>query len=283
MYASSKELRSRGLPHPCRRKSGDAFWTPTTIAYLMRRWPNSAGWKRKAALAGALPVMFAVDDPERIERECLWALPRRVAVKYLPPCRVQANRGAEWFTPERIADLERRFPKPGARWRKTLAELRAEVGSTPRLNVGFGVDCAHKRRSPSGLLCAHSGRSVPRHRCPKADIRLEGMQVYNGVDLRRSAFRGEDKNRTFVWWLDRADRAGISGRDDALVPVGHTSQLIWNYFVEPTSQAAAAERIAQLIIDKLKVLDQPSPSSSMNAGLSRQTPRRGGPLMVKAV
>ena len=32
-----------------------------------------------------------------------------------------------WFTHERIADLERRFPQPGAKWRKRLAALKGET------------------------------------------------------------------------------------------------------------------------------------------------------------
>jgi hypothetical protein len=77
--------------------------------------------------------MLAV-SPERAEAECLWAKPNRDAIKYLPPCRVQANHGAEWFTPERIADLERRFPGPRARWRKRLAKLRGETGMADELS-----------------------------------------------------------------------------------------------------------------------------------------------------
>ena len=119
--------KADGLPYPCRRKSGDAYWTAATVAYCMRLWPNSVGWKRKAALAGALPVSMAVPNPAMAEALCLWARPNREAVNYLPPCRVQSNHGLEWFTPERIADLERRFPKPGARWRRKLAKLKGET------------------------------------------------------------------------------------------------------------------------------------------------------------
>ena len=123
----NEQRKADGLPYPCRRKSGAAYWTPATVAYCMRLWPNSVGWKRKAALAGALPVAMAVSDPAMAKILCLWAKPNREAVNYLPPCRVQANRGLEWFTAERIADLERRFPQPRAKWRKRLAVLRGET------------------------------------------------------------------------------------------------------------------------------------------------------------
>lgn len=130
----NEKRKAGGLPYPCHRKPGAAFWSPATVAYFYRRYPHSLGWKRKAAEAGALPVSMAV-SPERAEAECLWALPHRMAIKYLPEkpslCRrsdlPNANCGAPWFTPERVADLEGRFPQPDARWRKRLAALRGET------------------------------------------------------------------------------------------------------------------------------------------------------------
>ena len=41
---------------------------PPRWAYCMRLYPNSLGWKRKAALAGALPVSLAVSDLRQLRR-----------------------------------------------------------------------------------------------------------------------------------------------------------------------------------------------------------------------
>ena len=148
----NEKRKAEGLPYPCRRKPGDAYWTAATIAFFMRRWPNSAGWKRKAAEAGALPVAMTVSDPRLAEELCLWALPMREAIKYLPAKpylrkrsgEPNANRGRLWFTPERIADLERRFPRPDAQWRKRLAALKGEtpVYEAPVAAVTMTTDAA---------------------------------------------------------------------------------------------------------------------------------------------
>jgi hypothetical protein len=122
-------LKAEELPYPCRRKSGDDFWTPATIAYFHRRYPHSLGWRRKAAQAGKLPASLAVLDPDEADALALWSLPNREASKYLPTKSYKrkrsglpnVNRGISWFTPKRIADLERRFPRPDAIWRKKLA------------------------------------------------------------------------------------------------------------------------------------------------------------------
>jgi hypothetical protein len=122
-------LKAEGLPYPCRRKSGGDFWTPATIAYYLRRYPQSLCWRRKAAQAGKLPASLAVLNPNVADALALWSLPNREAIKYLPTRSYQrkrsglpnANRGDAWLTPKRIADLERRFPRPDAKWRKKLA------------------------------------------------------------------------------------------------------------------------------------------------------------------
>jgi hypothetical protein len=77
---------------------------------------------------------MAVSDPKLSDELCLWAKPNQDAIKYLPPCRVQSNHGLDWFTPERIADLERRFPRPDGRWRKRLAKLRGEIEMVEETN-----------------------------------------------------------------------------------------------------------------------------------------------------
>ena len=77
-----EEWRKSGTPYPCRPKS---LWTPAFVAYLFRRWPHAVKWKREAASRGLLTVPMAVNDPERVEREALWALPNSMAANYLPP------------------------------------------------------------------------------------------------------------------------------------------------------------------------------------------------------
>ena len=81
-----------------------------------------------------------------------------MAINYLPPCRVQANRGLEWFTAERIADLERRFPQPGAKWRKRLAALRGET-SVDQKPVSVAPDEA--RPSKPAIVTPHAPPPPP--------------------------------------------------------------------------------------------------------------------------
>lgn len=65
--------QAAGLPYPAGRKVGALYWTPKTIAYHLRRWPNSLGWRIKAAQAGALPARYAVIDGA--DEALLWAAP----------------------------------------------------------------------------------------------------------------------------------------------------------------------------------------------------------------
>ena len=103
----NEKRKAEGLPYPSHRKAGGDFWTPATVAYFYRRFPHSLGWKCKAAEAGALPVAMAVCDPGLAEELCLWALPKREAIKYLPQKprlrkrsgAPNANRGLAWMTP----------------------------------------------------------------------------------------------------------------------------------------------------------------------------------------
>src|SRR5579859_5169762 len=62
-----------------------------------------------------------------------------------------------------------------------------------------------RRPNPPPPLCAHRGYSVDYGRCPEPGIRPQFVYDRVGWKCDGPLCYGETKNRTFVWWLDRAE------------------------------------------------------------------------------
>ena len=74
--------RDKSQPYPCGRKKGQSM-NAIQIAFLLRRWPHSMGWRRKAAAQGILPAAIAIPDPELSDRLALWSLPDRASAELI--------------------------------------------------------------------------------------------------------------------------------------------------------------------------------------------------------
>ncbi len=108
--------QAAGLPYPAGRKTGALYWTPKTIAYHLRRWPSSLGWRVKAAQAGALPARYAVIDGA--DEALLWAAPNSEALALVMADvakRVVSDRRARDRAWKKAAEADQeRAPQSGA-------------------------------------------------------------------------------------------------------------------------------------------------------------------------